>query len=202
MQRPQDKTLIIFARAPMLGGVKTRLAATIGDQRARDVYQRLSRKIISELAGAPQWKTFIAATPQPCLRHRMFASATAIVMDQGRGDLGDRMARALQTAGAGSTILVGTDIPGLNVQRIQEAFKLLAERDVVFGPAEDGGYWLVGSRKPDIVSRMFKSVRWSTEHALSDTLANLHNGRVGILTKLRDLDDFSDLNEFEADALG
>jgi hypothetical protein len=108
-------------------------------------------------------------------------------MAQGRGDLGMRMRRALAACPPGPKLLVGSDIPGLNASHIAVAFALLGRHDVVFGPAADGGYWLVGCRcrPPD-----FGQVRWSSQHALADTLANLPQSlSVGFAATLDDVDD-------------
>jgi glycosyltransferase A (GT-A) superfamily protein (DUF2064 family) len=89
-------------------------------------------------------------------------------------------------------VLVGSDIPGLGAEDIAAAFRALGRAEAVFGPAEDGGYWLVGlgPRRP---ARPFAGVRWSTEHALADTLANFRGRRVVLLRRLRDVDTAADL---------
>jgi glycosyltransferase A (GT-A) superfamily protein (DUF2064 family) len=97
------------------------------------------------------------------------------------------MRRALAASGPGPAVLVGSDIPGLTATHIAAAFRLLGRHDVVFGPARDGGFWLVGCRHraPD-----FGEVRWSSRHALADTLANLPKSlSVGFAATLDDIDD-------------
>jgi glycosyltransferase A (GT-A) superfamily protein (DUF2064 family) len=93
-------------------------------------------------------------------------------------------------------VLVGSDIPGLARADIAAAFRALGRAQAVFGPSEDGGYWLVGlgPRRP---SRPFARVRWSTEHALADTLANFHGRRVALLRRLRDVDTVEDLRAIQ-----
>jgi len=112
-------------------------------------------------------------------------------MAQGSGDLGSRMGNALKTVPPGPAIVIGTDIPGITPLRIAHAFHLLGRADTVLGPAEDGGYWLVGCRRRPRFPDMFGGVRWSTEHALSDTLANVLKGRFSyrLLDLLEDVDD-------------
>ena len=93
-------------------------------------------------------------------------------------------------------MLIGSDIPGLTSAHITSAFKLLGRHDIVFGPARDGGFWLVGCRHraPD-----FGLVRWSTEHALADTLANLPRAlSVGFTATLDDVDDGAAYRRFIA----
>jgi glycosyltransferase A (GT-A) superfamily protein (DUF2064 family) len=89
-------------------------------------------------------------------------------------------------------VLVGSDIPGLARADIAAAFRALGRAQAVFGPAEDGGYWLVGlgPRRP---SRPFAAVRWSGPHALGDTLANFAGRRIALLRRLRDVDTAADL---------
>lgn len=193
MSRPSHQTLVIFAKAPQLGAVKTRLASSIGEGAAQRIYSALARRTITRLSGAPHWRTIVATTPANLQGHRMFRQPSVTVRDQGMGDLGERMARALCFPDAGATVLVGTDIPELDGTKVADAFRLLSAHDAVFGPAVDGGYWLVGLRRRSLAHAMFRRVRWSTEHALEDTLKNLSGANIGFLPTLRDLDDAADL---------
>ena len=178
-------TLIIFARAPRLGGVKRRLAAGIG-ARAALRFQRINTEIlIRRLGRDPRWRTMLAVTPEawrwPAHLPRM---------TQWGHDLGARMANALRAAPPGPTILVGSDIPGITGDIVARAFHALGAADAVFGPARDGGYWLVGVRDRGLLRGLFSDVRWSSEHALADTIANLPAGRRHALVHmLEDVDD-------------
>lgn len=180
-------TLIVFARAPRLGTVKRRLARQIGDRAALDFHRRQVAALLARAGRDRRWRTVLCVTPDRA-RHRW--PQRVPVAWQGHGDLGARMARAL--APHRRAVLVGTDIPGLGAADIAAAFRALGRADAVFGPAEDGGYWLVGlgPRRP---SRPFAGVRWSTEHALADTLANFRGRRVALLRRLRDVDTAADL---------
>ena len=91
---------------------------------------------------------------------------------QGGGDLGTRMDRILRVLPPGPVVIVGSDIPGIEARHVARAFRLLGSHHTVFGPAADGGYWLVGARRSLRCSDLFGNVRWSGEHALADTLAN------------------------------
>ena len=165
------RNLIIFARAPRLGLVKRRLAADIGDVEARRIYQLLLDRTIRRLAGDRRWRTEVVATAEP------YPWPSRIPRrGQGRGDLGRRMAEAIRTAPPGPVALVGTDIPDLAPRHIERAFRVLGPSDLVFGPAEDGGFWLIGVRKRRALPGLFRGVRWSTRHALADTLANIGAG--------------------------
>jgi hypothetical protein len=112
------------------------------------------------------------------------------VVGQGGGDLGERMRRALAGCPPGPAVLVGSDIPALGPDHITEAFRLLGRHEIVFGPAADGGFWLVGARRSPRLRPLFGKVRWSSPHALQDTLADLpHTASVGFAATLEDVDD-------------
>lgn len=89
----------------------------------------------------------------------------------------------------GPAIIVGSDIPAISAGAIAEAFRLLGRADAVFGPASDGGYWLVGLKRVPRVLTPFASVRWSSETALADTLANLEGKKIAFVATLSDVDD-------------
>ncbi|HTQ32977.1 MAG TPA: TIGR04282 family arsenosugar biosynthesis glycosyltransferase [Stellaceae bacterium] len=174
-------SLILFFRAPRLGAGKRRLAGDIGTLAALRFERRMLARNLRLLGRDRRWRLRIAVTPDSAARR--WANARP----QGRGDLGARMRRALAAAHPGPAVLIGSDIPGLTPAHIASAFRLLGRHDIVFGPARDGGFWLAGCRHrlPD-----FGPVRWSTEHALADTLANLPRAlSVGFAATLDDVDD-------------
>lgn len=104
------------------------------------------------------------------------------------------MARALRAHGPGPVVIVGADIPGIEPRHIAQAFEALRAHDAVFGPAPDGGYWLVGMRGLHVPRGFMRGVRWSGEHTLSDTLSTLPPGsRVAQLEVLNDVDTIEDL---------
>jgi glycosyltransferase A (GT-A) superfamily protein (DUF2064 family) len=86
-------------------------------------------------------------------------------------------------------VIIGADIPEIRADHIARAFAALGTADLVFGPARDGGYWLIGAKGPARRVPMFANVRWSTRHALADTRANLEGRRVALLDLLDDVDD-------------
>jgi glycosyltransferase A (GT-A) superfamily protein (DUF2064 family) len=98
----------------------------------------------------------------------------------------------MDCAPRGPVVIVGTDVPGIRVDHIREAFRRLGRHDAVFGAATDGGYWLVGLRRRPHVPRPFAAVRWSSPHALADTLANLRGHSVGRVATLSDVDTAQD----------
>jgi hypothetical protein len=182
--------LVVFAKAPRLGQVKSRLARDIGPVAACAFYRRTLAAVLRRLAGRGRWRTWIAVTPDSWTARRTLWPAGWTVVPQGAGDLGVRMDRAMRALPPGPIVLVGTDIPGLRRRHVEDAFAALGRHDAVFGPAADGGYWLVGLRRRPRVPRLFCRVRWSSEHALADTLANLGRGRTAArLETLEDVDD-------------
>jgi glycosyltransferase A (GT-A) superfamily protein (DUF2064 family) len=89
----------------------------------------------------------------------------------------------------GPVVIVGTDVPGIMPAHIAEAFRSLGRHDAVFGPAVDGGYWLVGLKRRPRLLIPFARVRWSSPHALADTLANLEGRALAFVATLSDVDD-------------
>jgi len=182
--------LIIFAKDPRLGCVKTRLGHDIGMVDAWVFYRRCLIDTTRRMAADPRWCTWLALTPDGAERPPQVPSNVAL-MHQGGGGLGTRMRNAMVDFPPGPTIIIGTDIPGIQRSGIAHAFHQLGNSDTVFGPATDGGYWLVGCRRRPRIPHMFDDVRWSTEHALADTLANVDKGGFSrqILNVLEDVDD-------------
>jgi uncharacterized protein len=181
-------TVIVFVRQPALGRVKRRLAAEVGAVEARRVYDRLTRAILGRVAGAPTWRTVLAVTPDRAVWRGWPRNLKR--WDQGTGDLGVRMGRALRRLAGRRTVLIGSDIPGITRPAITRAFRALGQARFVFGPALDGGYWLIGWRRGAWPHGALTGVRWSSAHALADSRATLPAAtRVALVDRLADLDD-------------
>jgi len=182
--------LVVFARAPALGRGKRRLARDIGDLAALRFERLMLARLLRRLRRDRRWHLRLAVTPDPALqRKRLWPRGTPII-GQGGGDLGERMCHALAICPPGPAVLIGTDIPALGPHHIAEAFRLLGRHDVVFGPAVDGGFWLVGARRSLCLPPLFSAVRWAGPHALEDVLANLpRQVSVGFAARLDDVDD-------------
>jgi rSAM/selenodomain-associated transferase 1 len=185
--------LVVMVKEPRPGRVKTRLARGIGPVAAawwmRHQVARLLRRIRD-----PRWEVRLAVSPDRALRSAVWPADLPRVA-QGGGDLGARMGRILSRRSnpSGSpTLIIGSDIPGVTRAHIARAFRALASHDAVVGPAPDGGYWLVGIRRAPPAG-MFDGVRWSTDHALADTLASIPSLRVAVTDTLSDVDDPGDL---------
>lgn len=184
--------LVIFARAPQFGRVKRRLAAAIGPVAAMRFYRRTLDRQIRVLSRDRRWTVWLFVTPDHVLDHPAWRGIDrANVRGQGQGDLGRRMKVPFRLLPPGPLVLVGSDIPAMRPHHIARAFALLGRHELVFGPATDGGFWLVGARRSRPLPRaLFAKVRWSTRHALADTLATIPQGyATGIADTLDDVDD-------------
>ena len=185
-----NRHLVIFIKAPRLGRVKRRLAADIGTVAAWTFYRRTVGAVVRRLSRDPRWRTWLAVTPDAAAAQGGVWPSGGTRIPQGTGDLGQRMFRPMRRLPPGPVVIVGTDIPELDNRHIAAAFTALGRHDAVFGPAPDGGYWLVGLAPRVRRREVFRRVRWSTEHALADTLASLPSTwSVKLLTPLEDVDD-------------
>ena len=177
-----------MAKLPVAGGVKTRLARDIGLAGATRFARHAAATLLQRVGHDRRWQTVLAVAPDRATWSRAWPRDVAR-MPQGGGDLGRRMQRIFACRHAGPVLIVGTDVPGIRPAHIAKAFRLLGRHDAVFGPAADGGYWLVGLKRRPRVLRPFANVRWSSQHALADTLTNLTACKVAFIATLSDVDD-------------
>jgi rSAM/selenodomain-associated transferase 1 len=180
-----------MAKVPAAGRVKTRLAAGLGVATAVRFARASTATVLRRLAADARWSTTVAVTPDAGRLSRSWPRGLAL-QPQGAGDLGARMQRIFDRAGPGPVVVVGTDVPDMRRAHVLAAFRLLGRHDAVLGPAADGGYWLVGMRRRPHVLRPFGGVRWSSAHALADTLANLRGRSVARVAPLSDVDSPQD----------
>ena len=186
--------LVIMSRAPRLGAGKRRLARDLGVLAAWRFQRRMLRQVLRRLGRDPRWVTWLAVTPDRAVQD---TRGGVRILPQGPGSLGARMARLLRDRPPGPVVVVGSDIPDLDAGHVAQAFEALGRHDWVFGPAADGGYWLVGARRRRAPWRTFEGVRWSSPHTLADSLANLAGARVALLEELHDVDTGEDLARLE-----
>ena len=165
--------LVLFSRAPQLGRGKRRLAREIGDVAALRFERAMLGLLGRRLGHDRRWRLRIAATPDRARYRRRLWPRGVAVSAQGGGDLGSRMQRALAACPPGPALLIGADIPGVTAAHIAAAFRLLGRDALVFGPAADGGFWLVGMRHPRRGPPLFGRVRWSSPETLGDVLRQL-----------------------------
>lgn len=187
-------TLIVFVKAPEPGRAKTRLGREIGHGRAAMLFRVMTKRTLKEAAAGP-WRTVLAIDPPSALYGwRALWDCRFERMAQAKGDLGARLNAAMAAMPKGPVVVIGADAPGLRAARIRRAFHLLGRADAVFGPAEDGGFWLAGFARRRRAPHLFENVRWSGPHALEDALAGLPESfRVERLPSLRDIDRAADL---------
>jgi rSAM/selenodomain-associated transferase 1 len=187
-----DVTVAVFARAPVLGEVKTRLARDVGEEEALKAHCEMLERTLEAVEIGP-WSTELwlagdaAAFP--------ISRAGVEVRLQAEGDLGERMLAAVASIiGRGAwAVIIGCDCPVMSAAYIDAAIDALRrDHDVVFGPAEDGGYVLVGMRS--VHRRLFEGVSWSTSEVLAQSLAQAskHDLRVALLETLWDVDTVAD----------
>lgn len=182
--------LVLFVRAPLLGTGKRRLARDIGGVWALRFERMMLGLLVRRLRHDRRWQLRLAVTPDRARSRTRLWPRGVPIAPQGAGDLGTRMRRAIASCPPGPVVLVGSDIPALAAHHVAEVFRLLGPHDLVFGPAEDGGFWLVGARRCPRLPPLFGPVRWSGPHALADVVANLpRRVSVGLAASLEDVDD-------------
>ncbi|MDX9954225.1 MAG: TIGR04282 family arsenosugar biosynthesis glycosyltransferase [Anaerolineae bacterium] len=191
------KHLIVYAKRPLPGYAKTRLAAGIGVEEAAGVYARLLYGYLLDLLHAGLKDTRIELAVASLEDVPFFAAAfpELLVRPQVVGDLGVRMAASFAqafAAGAERAVLTGSDIPGLNGDIIQAAFTALENDPAVIGPAHDGGYYLLGLRAPG--APVFGGIAWSTGavRAQTEALIRAAGLTLSYLPALTDLDTLED----------
>lgn len=196
---PATSAIIVFAKAPVAGQVKTRLCPPLTPDEAASLHGSLVLDILERCQSLRGYDCILAGTPSP--HHPFFRAMEARfkipVWDQIGDDLGTRMASAFKQALGPpyrSVVVIGTDIPGINGPLLTTALDSLHDHDVVLGPTMDGGYYLIGLRTP--VPELFENIPWSTEqvYALTEQKVKMLGLSLKILPKLRDLDTVEDLH--------
>lgn len=191
-----DTLLIIFTRNPDLGKVKTRLANRIGPEKALEVYQILLKKTVTVTEGisTDKWVYYTPVILEEDLWDTAYFDKK---VQQGKG-LGERMRNAFMdgfSAGYKRVVLIGSDLYQLAPSDLEMAFEKLLNHDVVFGPATDGGYYLIGLKRtfPDI----FENKDWGENTVLRDTLQHFKSHDVALLNQYNDIDIYDDLKQHQ-----
>jgi len=199
---PEPVALAILAKAPTAGSVKTRLIPALGADGAAALHARLIERTVETACAAAIGPVTLWVTPAPHPCITALASRFHIALAaQPDGDLGVRMLAARQAA-AGSTIVIGSDCPALTPSHLRQAADVLrAGTDVVVIPAEDGGYVLIGSRRPQ--PELFTGMMWSTDEVMAQTRRRLAHGGLTWreLAPLWDVDRPEDLARLRAAGL-
>ncbi len=184
--------LVIMLKEPRAGRVKSRLARDVGAARATQFYRDALTSAVWRLGRDPRWQTLLAVSPDVAVASKMLPAGFKRIAQRG-GDLGRRLQNVAASVPPGPVVIIGTDIPGILPADIWAAFRALGTHDAVFGPASDGGYWLVGLKRRPRCPRIFDGVRWSTAFALADTKANLCGLKCAEISVKDDVDDGRDL---------
>lgn len=190
----KTNALIIFTRNPKLGKVKTRLAKTIGNEKALQVYKDLLFRTMTETQNLDCDK--FVFYDQKIETNDLWSETLYEKRIQFGADLGARMQNAFQTLldlGYQNCIIIGSDLFDLEANHITEAFLKLESNDVIIGPAEDGGYYLLGLKQ--VIPSIFKNKDWGTSTVLADTLKDLENCKIEFSEILNDIDTFEDLEK-------
>ena len=191
-----NNLLIIFTRNPELGKVKTRLAAKIGNSQALEIYKFLLQHTASITKGLHVIKQVHYS--EKVQVQDIWDTSFYNKKQQVGVDLGMRMEYAFQqgfNSGFENIVLIGSDIYDLSQQDIENAFNALNNHDFVFGPAEDGGYYLLGMKKNK--SEIFQNKKWGTKTVFADTMNDLKNEKVYLLPIKNDVDIFEDIEGVE-----
>jgi uncharacterized protein len=196
---PRD-LLIIFVKAPRPGHVKTRIAEVIGAQPAADAYLALVGILIGNLRTLPNVE--VRYTPDDAyLEIPQWLQPTWKTAPQGPGDLGERLVNAFRDGfmkGNERIAIIGSDAPDVSREDIEAAWSALGDHEVALGPAEDGGYWLIGLKSEQ--PALFEGISWSSSSVFDETMdrASAAGFKVQVLRKLSDIDTIEDWRRFRS----
>lgn len=187
------RLLMVFVKNPVKGKVKTRLAKSLGEEQTLEIYKKLighTRRVIEALA----CKKVIYYSDHVDQYDDWHPGIYSKELQNGN-DLGAKMANAFRKGlkSHNKVIIIGSDCPGISRKIIGDGFKMLEDKEVVIGPAEDGGYYLLGMNKYHPF--LFEDLKWGTSSVFSDTLGKIKSHRLdhGLLPELVDIDEKKDL---------
>lgn len=192
-----SNVLLIFTRNPELGKVKTRLAKGVGEENALTIYKTLlehTKNVVSKINCTKRVGYSVAIRPNDIWESNAFEK-----FQQQGADLGDRMYHAFAKAfqdNYSKVLIVGSDLYDLRPKHIEEAFTALDSNDVVIGPAQDGGYYLLGMR--NLIKDVFYQKEWGGDTVFEATLGDLKACSVYQLETLNDIDHAEDLQGYPA----
>ena len=188
----KDVLLLIFTRNPELGKCKTRLAKSVGDENALEIYKILLNHTLELTRGLNCDKAIYYSVK--IRENDIWNEKVYQKFEQKGEDLGERMLNAFNNgfeSGYEKIVIVGSDILDLTEEIIYKAFDSLKFNEIVLGPAEDGGYYLLGMNK--LCSTIFLNKEWGTSSVLNDTLTDLKDHKVKLLEELNDIDTYNDM---------
>ncbi len=186
----QQRNIIVMARVPREGRVKTRLAVGIGNEKALEVYTSLLRYTLEVVASVDSYRFLYLDGESEALPESAHLTCFEIRKQTGSG-LGEKMYHALRahTSDNRPTLIIGTDCPYLKAGHLEQAFDALNDTDFVIGPARDGGYYLLGGRS--FPEELFNNMSWSTPMVFRETVLRI----TGLLASYRLLEPLSDIDD-------
>lgn len=203
----QKNVLIIFVKFPEPGKVKTRLAEELGDKKAAEIYSLMAQTIIGNVIHSGSYETAIFFDPPEKEDEiiKWIGDGSAVFFPQEGKALGDRMSNAfgkVLSDGTRKAVIIGTDCINVTTDTIVEAFSRLNDRDVIIGPAEDGGYYLLGLNKHE--PGLFRDISWSTGMVLDQTVGRIQEAGLSftLLKTLTDIDTAGDLRRHKSISIG
>ena len=199
----RSNQLILFAKNPVYGYAKTRLAKEIGFSEANRFYRSLLNDNL-RILNNNRWNCWLALSTRNYSRNKknIFSQFEKnwITFPQISGDISEKMIHAIDRFHFGNIVLVGSDIPNIKQEYICSAFIKLKSHEMVFGPSSDGGFWLIGINRHYFLNKInlrniFASIRWSTRHTLGDILINCKKSKVSFIKKMTDIDNIQSYNK-------
>jgi rSAM/selenodomain-associated transferase 1 len=198
-----DECLLFFVKNPKKGKVKSRLAVSIGVDSAVRAYKNMAVQMLSTLKKGtfPFYICFFPRNAQKPIEHWL-GKQYRYVPQKGK-DLGERMRNGFAevfSMGYKRVVLIGSDIPDLPIENVEEAFESLKKVDAVIGPAYDGGYYLIGFKDKTYFPQVFEGIAWGTKNVFEETMRKLKRFRraVYVLPYQRDIDTAEDLRNLKA----
>jgi rSAM/selenodomain-associated transferase 1 len=201
----KGSALVVMARQPVPGRVKTRLLQSLSPEQSASLYTAFLRDTLESALSAPDYRVFLAYTPGASRKFfSEFVPPRVELIRQKQGKLGGRMAELiylLTQQGFSPVVIIGSDIPTLRPRILTEALRILEDTDICLGPSADGGYYLIGMNT--LHKKLFKKIPWSTPEVLKLTLGRIEEAglSVGVLEQYRDVDTIEDLEQLRAELL-
>ncbi|MBK8632522.1 MAG: TIGR04282 family arsenosugar biosynthesis glycosyltransferase [Saprospiraceae bacterium] len=193
MKRKSKDCLVIFLKNPKLGNVKTRIAATLGDQKALDIYLELLDTTIINTADEDYETLLFFSENVDDLSQYPYERRIQV-----SGDLGNKLKSAFDEVlnTMDKCLIIGSDCPYINNEIILEAFQSLQDHDLVLGPTPDGGYYLIGLKQNE--KSLFEDISWSTDSVFAQTISEAKNAKLStyLLPILTDVDHASDWDDY------
>jgi rSAM/selenodomain-associated transferase 1 len=192
--------LLIFVKYPSPGTVKTRLSPELTPEQGAALYRALAEEVVQVNVSSAGYESIVCFSPASARREvRSWLGPDLRLWSQLGDDLGSRQLRAMKEAlerGYRKAAIIGSDCPTITPRDIEAAFSALGENDLVLGPCEDGGYYLIGATRP--IESVFEGISWGSERVLGETLEKAREAGLTfqLLDLKYDIDSYSDLERY------